>query len=409
LSAVAFSEGKALRIVHITPCYYPAWSYGAVPRVVYELSRRQSRLGHEVTVLTTDVYDERSRVVADSYPVLIEGVRTFYLRNVSNRLAYSQHLFTPAGLDADAKVSLLKADVVHMHRYGHVLNHMARRVTSGQRIPYVFSAHGSVPLDYSKVAVKKVYDHTLGKSLLAGASIYLAVSEAERKKYVTAGLDDGRIRVVYNGIPVEEFASLPPKGEFKSMYNIPLDYKVVLYLGRVGPRKGVDFLVKAVAMLGRPDVLLVVAGHVQADELEFLSKLSVQHEVQDKVIFTGLLTDMKRLAAYRDADVTVFPSEKEVFGLSPFESIMCGTPAIVSDDSGACEIMSRAGAGDPVEYGNSIELAGAIARMLDDRRRAKNLVDRGRRFIEHDLSWDVLTPKYVAAYESVLSGFFGTD
>jgi len=392
-----------VKIVQITPFFYPAWAYGGIARVVYDLSRHLRMLGHDVTVVTTDVYDATSRVVVDSSPVLIEGVKTYYLQNISNDLAYRKDFYWPAILDMKALEDIAAADVIHMHKHRHVLNHVAHHIAVKQGIPYVFSGHGTIPKIYDDTVIKKLYRILAGRRLLDGASVYHAVSNVEMKQYVAAGLDESKIKVIYNGIDPDGFKNLPPRGEFRNMMGIPHDRGVVLFLGKTAPRKGVDFLVKAISLLKRKDVVLVIAGGIRKDDVKVLKKLSAKLDIQDRVLFTGILSESNRLSAYKDADVTVYPSTREVFGLVPFESIMCGTPTIVGDDSGACEIISRAGAGDPVEYGNAIELAGAIDRMLNDRHRAKNLVDRGRRFIETELSWETLTPKYLEVYESVVA------
>jgi glycosyltransferase involved in cell wall biosynthesis len=391
---------SALKITHITPAFYPAWAYGGIPRSVHDLSRSQARLGHEISVITTDAFDASSRVVADQSPVVIEGVKAYYIKNVSNRIAFSKRFFLPSGMTQDSIKALCNSDLIHLHGHRNVLNHIAHRYAVREKIPYVFSAHGSMPREFGRELAKRAYDLLLGGPLLEGASLYLALSDAERRHYTEAGLDESRIRVIHEGIPVEEFRHLPERGDFRNSLGIPADLRIVLFLGTVEPRKGVDILVKAVGMLKRHDVLLVIAGTADSGVLSSLKGLVVRSEIQDRVVFTGLLTDFRSLSAYRDADVTVYATEDEAFGLVPFESIMCGTPAIVSDDSGACEVISRAGAGDPVEYGNVIELAGAISGILDDRRRAKNLVDRGRLFIEHELSWEVLAPKYLDACAS---------
>lgn len=385
----------------MTPFYYPAWAYGGIPRVVYEVSRRQVRMGHEVTVITTDVYDAKSRVVVDASPVSIEGVRTFYVRNFSNRLAYSMQVFLPAALPDEAVEQLRRADVVHMHGHRHLLNHLAFRHVARWRIPYVFSGHGTTLRIETKLLVKRVYDRVLGDRLLRGAAAYLAVSEAERQQYVRAGLRETKIHVIHNGVPLDEFRDLPPRGEFRDQYGIGAEARVVLFLGKITPRKGVEFLIQAFSRLNRKDAVLVVAGNVVGGAAGALGKLAAGLGVEERVIFTGLLTGRARIAAYRDADVTVYASTLEVFGLVPFESLMCGTPVIVGDDCGSCEILSRAGTGDPVEYGNAIELADVMERVLGDRHRAKLAVDRGRRFIEKELSWETLVPRHIEVYKSV--------
>ena len=87
--------------------------------------------------------------------------------------------------------------------------------------------------------------------------------------------------------------------------------------------------------------------------------------VAERVTFTGLLVAESRLQALADADVVVYPSADEVFGLVPLEALLVGTPVVVADDSGCGEIIRQTGGGLVVPLGNAIALADAIRHILD--------------------------------------------
>ena len=99
------ARDRALRILHVTPYYHDAWAYGGIPRVVSALARAQARLGHAVTVCTTDAGTERRLEHPDGQRPRLrpwsalgaDGLRIHVFPNVSNRLAYNQ-LFMPMGL-----------------------------------------------------------------------------------------------------------------------------------------------------------------------------------------------------------------------------------------------------------------------------------------------------------------------
>ena len=86
----------------------------------------------------------------------------------------------------------------------------------------------------------------------------------------------------------------------------------------------------------------------------------------DRVRFTGLLRGRDRLAALVDADVVVYPSEHEIFGLVPLEALLCGTPVIVAGDSGCGEVVASIGGGRVVPVGEPAALAAAIGAVLAD-------------------------------------------
>jgi len=123
---------------------------------------------------------------------------------------------------------------------------------------------------------------------------------------------------------MDAFYNLPESGSFKRKHGL-IGKKIVLYLGKITPRKGVDFLVKAFSRMGAADTVLVIAGNDMGFRSQ-VEKIVRETGVMNQVIFTGLLTGNDKLSAYRDADVLVYPAIHEIFGLVPFEAMLCGAP-----------------------------------------------------------------------------------
>ncbi|MBI4486796.1 MAG: glycosyltransferase, partial [Acidobacteria bacterium] len=135
--------------------------------------------------------------------------------------------------------------------------------------------------------------------------------------------------------------------------------------GKLTPRKRVDVLARAFARLRRSDATLVIAGNDMGAgaRLQFLVRTL---GIGQRTVFTGLLRARERLEALGEADVVVYPSQHEIFGLVPLESLLSGTPVIVADDSGCGEIVRAAGGGQIVPLGDVEALARAIDGVLDE-------------------------------------------
>jgi glycosyltransferase involved in cell wall biosynthesis len=144
----------------------------------------------------------------------------------------------------------------------------------------------------------------------------------------------------------------------------------VLFLGRLSPRKRLDVLIRAFAQLRSPiadAVRLVIAGNDMGAEAG-AHRLVRELGIEEHVTFTGLLTQGERIEALVDADVTVYPSEHEIFGLVPVESLLARTPVVVAGDSGCGEVIGQIGGGKVVPVGDAGALAVAIDAILDDPR-----------------------------------------
>jgi glycosyltransferase involved in cell wall biosynthesis len=118
------------------------------------------------------------------------------------------------------------------------------------------------------------------------------------------------------------------------------------------------------AALPRRDAHLVVAGNDMGSASmtrALIRSLGLEH----RTVFTGLLAGRERLEALAAADVLVYPSQDEIFGLVPLEALLSGTPVIVAGDSGCGEVVRGTGGGLVVPVGSHEALANGIASILD--------------------------------------------
>jgi glycosyltransferase involved in cell wall biosynthesis len=357
-------ETPPLRILHVTPYFSDAWAYGGIPRVAGTLARGLARRGHSVTVCTTDACDEATRL-ASGVTRTPDGVAVHVFPNFSNRLAYHLQLFLPLGFSKFLERHAASFDIAHVHACRNMPGAIATHHLRGAGVPYVLAPNGTAPIIERRRLAKRVFDVALGNRILLGAARVLAVSNAERRQLQDLGLRDESIRLIPNPVDLDEFRSPIRRGEFRRTRALGSD-PVVLFLGKLTPRKRVDLLVRAFAAIGRPDTRLVVAGNDMGTGGQ-LRRLVHEVGADDRTIFTGLLRGGERLEALADADVVVYPSEHEIFGLVPVEALLAGTAVIVSDDSGSGEVVAVTGGGQIVPAGDADALARAIERALDRR------------------------------------------
>jgi len=378
-----------VKILHVTPYFYGAWAYGGIPRLSYALAQAQAELGHEVHVVTTDVKDARTR---QKKAPEISGMEVRVYSNFSNYTAYHYQFFFPLKLGVEKKRAG-QYDVVHLHGHRNLLNTRMAAYACQAGVPTVLQPNGTLVNIERRQAVKKVYDVIWGQRQVEKTDAFVAVSEAEVSQIMAAGVPAEKISVFPNGVDMD----IDDGGRsFKKEYGIKDDY--VLYLGKITPRKGIEHAIAALALMQRKDVLLVVAGNDMGHEKE-LMRIAANHSVADRVLFTGLLTGALKAAAYREARYTVYAGKDEIFGLVPWESLLCGTPVIVADDSGCGEWIHKAGAGYVVPYGD----AKTIADIIDNGELAEEeiMVARGREFCRDNLSWSSIAEGMIEYYREV--------
>lgn len=390
-----------MKILQVIPYFYPAWRFGGPVKVAYDISKLLVKRGHSVTVYTTDIKDETSRIEAPY--IEVEGVNVFYFKNLSVSLAKRKLFITPSSIVALGK-NLKYFDVVHVHgirtTQGPVFHHFLKR----EHVPYVLQAHGGIPM-IGGDSYKRLFDVLFGYRLLHDASRVIALHKIEAEQYRRMGVPEEKIAIIPNGIDLAEYANLPPKGCFKRKFGIPAEKKIILYLGRIHKTKGIDFLIKTYAHLtkkmGIKGTVLVIAGPDDG-YLGELKQLANFLKITDNLLFTGILSEKEKISAYVDASVVVNVEPKNVFGLVPLEAAACSTPVIVSKTNAISRIIKAGNFGFSANYGDVPNLASKLYGILNDVGLAEKLGKNGRKYVFNHFGWDNIIKVFERVYEETV-------
>ena len=388
-----------MHILQVTPYYPPAYAYGGIPRIVNGLSHALTQLGHQVSVLTTDVYDQKSRVQSGFRKD--QQVQVWTVSNWSNRLAFQQQLFLPRLqspiLDDIAKTSPI--DIIHLHGHRHLLNNLVLHWAKKHQIPYVFTANGTLRRHEQKVQFKRIWDKLISGHIPFEANACIAVSDKDYQIHLDWGISSARLHTIPNGLDLTEFTNLPVKGEFKRTMKIPPQASLLVYLGRISPRKGVEHLVQAFQRLERPNLHLVIAG----SDMGGLSPAKAIANQHPNIYFLDTIEGPQRLSLLQDADIVIYPSKNEIFGLVPFEALMTGTPTIVADDCGCGSLIRQSGGGRLISYGDVDGLVQEINNLLNDPDRCRDMVAKGQDYIQKHLDFNIVAQQHATLYTTLLS------
>jgi glycosyltransferase involved in cell wall biosynthesis len=355
-------------VLHVSPYSGEAWGYGGIPRVVAAQTEALAARSLPVTLATSDACGARQRLARSApgatlrpWHEIKNGLVLRVFPNLSNTLAYRAQMFLPVGLDGFLRRSAGTFWVGHLHGCHNVPGALAARRLWRAGVPYVLQPNGTAPRIERRQLAKLLFDSTLGRSTLRHAARVIAVSEAERRTLLAMGVAAERIVVIPN--PVEAVSvTWPAPGSFRRRHGIG-QQPLVVYLGQLSPRKEVATLLSAIAALDDTAVQLVVAGPDQGC-LAALRRQARALGIESRARFPGVLAGEDRLAVLADADVAVYATRHEVFGLVPLEALLCGTPVVVGDDSGCGEVVSATDGGLLVPPGDVAALRDAIAALL---------------------------------------------
>ena len=387
-----------MRILQLTPCFYPAWAYGGPVPVIERLSKELVKRGHEVIVYTTDALDKNKR--HNMRYLEVEGVKVFYFRNVSNSLAWRRYFLTP-GMPFRLRREIKNFDIVHVHGFRDYLTIIIHHYSTKYDIPYILQAHGSVETYFQKGVLKRIFDKVWGYRILRDATKLIALTPTEAEQYKNMGISEDKIEIVPNGINLAEFENLPQRGQFRKKYGLGDAQKVVLYLARINKIKGPDLLAKAFAELSKDlgDAKLVIAGPDDG-YLAALKELIRELKIEEKVLLTGPLYKNEKLQAYVDADVYVLPSSYEIFGITALEACACGTPVIVTDQCGIADLIDGQ-VGLVVPYYKE-QLQHALLYMLGDNKIRLQFGEKGKLLVHEKFNWEKIAEQVENIYSSCI-------
>ncbi len=258
-----------------------------------------------------------------------------------------------------------RADVAHVPYWGSPLC---------STVPTVVTIHDLIPLMFSLYRgnlLVRAYSALVSRSARRAAHI-VTDSQASRQDIINIlKVAPDKVKVVYLAAD-ENFRPVTDRGvlaHVQAKYHLPERY--ILYLGGFDARKNVAFLLQAYAHLVQEwpqSPHLVLAGRLPEESSEFFPDPRLWIDrlgLQGKVALIGWVDEEDKPALYTGADVFVFPSDYEGFGLPVLEAISCGTPAVVTEAGSLPEIVGEAGL--RVQVGNLMGLTHAMARIAQDR------------------------------------------
>jgi glycosyltransferase involved in cell wall biosynthesis len=384
---------RPLRVLLAAPAYWPAVAFGGPTWMAKELTEALVRRGHEVEVITTALraIGEPPSARFHSTTAVVQGVRVTYL---ATPLRYRWMGVTPT---APLRLASARPDIVHVFGYRDVVTTLAAAWSRTARVPYVFEPLDMFVRRYRNVALKRAFDTLVGTRVARGAALVVANSRWEARQLVEAGLRAERIETRANGFPPPR--ETPPTGELRARLGLDASAPLVLNVGRISFKKGLDLLLHAAASL--PDAHVAILGPDDGDgTLQRLHALRAELGLGNRVQFLGPSDERGPGDAYADADVFVLPSRNESFGMVAAEAAAAGTAVVVTDRCGVAELLEgRAALVTPCD---ADAIRDAIRQLLDDDALRASL-GAGGQAVARETTWDAVAERQEALYELALA------
>lgn len=305
------------------------------------------------------------------------------------------------GLGATVRAAVRGADIVHIHALWEDVQHHAAGTARRLAKPFLIRPCGMLdPWSLAQGRLKKrlYLRWRLRRHLNRAAALHFT-TPIERDLTAPLSLSAPSI-VEPNGIRLDEFRTLPPRGGLRARHRIPNEVPVCLFLGRVHYKKGLDLLLPAFAAAGGP-AHLVVAGPDPDGYGAALQADAQKLGIADHVHFVGMLRGAEKLEALADADLFVLPSRQENFGNAVIEALAAGVPVIVSDQVNLWPDIKEAGVGGVVPL-SVPALAGGLREWLGAPGRRATVSPRARQLVRDRYDWAAIARRWAAHYARMI-------
>jgi len=377
----------AVRVLHVTPCFAPAWVYGGLPESAYQFARHLARAGATVRVLTTDAngWGERLDATAMAAYEHRDGIEVRYCARVA-RQSVSLEL-----LGALAE-QMRWADVVHLHAaysFPTIPTLLAARML---KRPVVWTPHGAFQRwsGSRRVGLKSLWEKVCGA--IASHELVLHLTSKTEVAETRARFARARIELIPNGVEVPPTLNREPRGARLRLG----------FVGRLDPKKGIENLLAACRILKErkaPDFSLSIAGSGSSEYEAKLRGAVDRLELGNEVTMLGDIRGEEKQRMFERTDVVVVPSFTENFAIVVAEALAHGAAVIASTGTPWKEV-ERVGCGLWVSN-DPANLADAISKI--NSMPLAEMGDRGRRWMAADFSWEKCASEMIALYKNLVA------
>jgi glycosyltransferase involved in cell wall biosynthesis len=352
-----------------------------------------ARAGHRAEAIAPFSQGDDLAYLPQSYPeVTCHTVERSFPSRYSNSRELGEWL----------EKNLDRFDLVEIHGIWVLSTWHVARACQRRRKPYIVRPHGSLdPFDLKKHAWQKRLLGPLAVSrLLQRSALVMCTAELERQRLVTYGSNP---RSKAMPLPVILPGEKGNGGVFRRKHKIPADAQVVLFLSRIDYKKGLDFLIPALAMLKRafPKLWFVLAGAGDPAYVTCVRHWLEETSVRSFATEVGFVTGQDKLDAYAAADIFALPSLNENFGIVLIEAMNAGLPVLISDEVYIHKEVAEAGAGVICQPALA-SVAAALRPMLDGSVDLRAMGARGRAAVQERYLPEKATESLVAAYRALI-------
>ncbi len=378
---------------------YPPRIVGGISRVVHDLAQKLGEHGIEVHVVTC--WEEGTEEFERDKNVFVHRVHTYEI-NTFNFVDWVLQLnFAMIEYSIELINETQKFDIIHVHDW--IVAFAGRVLKNSFSIPMISTIHATEFGRNSGLHNETQKYISSVEWWLGYESRKIIVNSQYMKNEIrnVFQIPEEKIRVIPNGVNLNKFDGFEHNLAFRRKYAADNE-KIVFFVGRIVNEKGVKVLIDSVPKILNyyNDVKFIIAG--KGPEMEELKEKAHNMNISNRIYFTGYIKDEDLCNLYKCADIAVFPSLYEPFGIVALEGMIANVPVVISDTGGLDEIVNHGVDGMKSYTGNSNSLADSILDILFNTEKAKKIVENAKKKVNSLYNWENIYRQILNVYKEVI-------
>lgn len=383
-----------MKILFFIP--YTSSNYGGTSVIAKSLARELPKHNVDVDLISTNASGKEKLDVPLEKWLYTNSYKTQYFPCLHrNDFILSNSLLNWLKRNIDSY------DIVHTHTIWSPLVSSVQKICRAKGKPYISTPHGMLEpwILSSKSWKKKPYLKLVEQPALRKASYIHATASEEERTIRKLGFKN--VITAPNGINKTDFEFLKSPEIFYEHFPETRAKKIILFLGRLHPKKGLDLLAPAFSRIHRsfPDTHLVIAGSDNSNFLETAKGYFSNVNCLDSVTFTGLLNGDLKYSALAAATFYVAPSYSEGFSMSILEGMASGLPCVITN---TCNFPEASHVAHVVNV-DTDHIYQAMLNILSNNEQSKELGNQARDFVFKNYTWESSAKKLINCYESMVT------
>ena len=396
-----------MKILFVIPSYEPAWAFGGTVTATVNLCRALVRKGVDVSVYTTNADGKGGYLdVPLNKPVDLGGVKVWYFRCdfIVNKAFHSKDL------TYKFKETVKEFDIVDVSAIWQLIQVYVSKICGKYGVPYVVTPHSSLMepsfKEVGNQLLKNLYWRMFAKHSIKCATALRFLSQGEREFSENYSLNTPSF-IVPNGLDIlYVFNKIKNfnKQKLREEIGVDLNTVMLLYLGRIHPKKNLDIIINSLNLIKDKNFHLYIIGPVE-DKNYFirLRKLIKDYDLKHKIKWLPPVEHEKVFYFYFLSDLFLLPSRSEGVSMAITEAQLCGLPILISNRVANWKEIQEDKAGIIIEP-NISDLLKYLDEIIQSPNILSGLSDNARKSAEKRYDINKVADLMIKAYEDILTG-----